>query len=299
LDDLLTNDHASDECLHCKSGQYTYAGGAAYGIQANELLLNNTAFISSGVISSITCATCHDPHDDANDTQLRFDDVTDLCSSCHGGGGRHLEYDLLTDEDWISPHEDLDCIECHGYELHGDNATDPGDWALNHTWTLDLDSDTPVCGQPDCHRNGTKKVVQLVEMQETYETLWTAYEGLLTNVTAKVDAANATAGIDQAEVDSAYALIDQAGDLAAWAEYDNSEGFHNPSLVKAKLIEATGKLNLAYAIADRAGPAGDGGDATSCEEVSTEADSGVPGFLFISVLLSIIAAAAFYLRKRQ
>ncbi|MFQ5977203.1 MAG: multiheme c-type cytochrome [Candidatus Heimdallarchaeota archaeon] len=279
LDDVLSSDHPSDYCLHCKSGQGTYADDMTQG----EFNLT----IGEPGLSSIVCATCHDPHSSENHYQLRNESINDLCGRCHGGGGRHVEADLIADAG--SAHQDMDCITCHGYQLM--NATDLTDWRINHTWTLDLPY---TCGQntTTCHTDGAAQVTALTAIQADFEDLLSDYETLLENVTAMVDTANETSGVDQAEVDSAYDLIDDAGDLAGWATYDNSEGFHNNAFVKAKLVAATAKLNQAYGVAQAAI------DDASEEE---DDDEGIPGFVFLGALmtLSVLGVVALFLRKRE
>lgn len=278
LDDVLASDHPSDSCLHCKSGQGTYADDLSYS--------DFNLTLTEPDISSIACATCHDPHSEENQYQLRDADINDLCGRCHGGGGRHIEADLIAEAG--ASHEDFECTTCHGYQLL--NATDLTDWRINHTWSLDLPY---TCSQNTtaCHTDGATQVTALEAIQEDFETLVAAYEALLTTTETLVDEANETAGVDQTEVDSAYDLIDDAEDLAGWAMYDGSEGFHNNAFVKAKLVAATAKLNQANDVAQ------DAIDNAS----EDESDSSTPGFVFLGALmtLSILGVVALFLRKRE
>jgi predicted CXXCH cytochrome family protein len=255
-DDLLGSGHAGDHCLHCMSGQGTYM---------DDLSLDD-AFLTS-----ISCATCHDPHDATNELQLRKDDITELCGECHGSSSRHTTYEMFTDTD--NKHNSLDCTDCHGYELHGDEAS------INHTWTVTTDS----CAQ--CHTENATRWAQMEDIQGDIGDLLTEYETQLENVTTKVDEANATFGIANTDVNESYILVDEAKALIMFVESDGSLGFHNPSLAEEKVKLALLKLDEAYAKAAGA----------------SDADPGLtPGFEFISILTALcLLSVAFLIRKKR
>jgi predicted CXXCH cytochrome family protein len=231
LDDLLTNDHASDSCLHCMSGQGQYA--------------NTTGLdpFTDPSLTSINCATCHDPHDPTNDYQLRKAETVELCGTCHGGSSRHTTYDMLTDTTTPSDHGTFDCTECHGYYIgldHGEPAE-----LINHTWTLVLED---ACDKCHVGQNATR-IAALDTIQADITELMDKIESQVTNVSAKVNEANDTSGVDQTKVDSAFDLIDEAKALLLFVEADESTGFHNPDLAEAKLQLALTKLDEAYTAA--------------------------------------------------
>lgn len=277
LSDLLDTGYAQDACTHCMSGQSLYAEDMTYN--PIDLWVNNTDLVD------ISCATCHDPHSAENDYQLRIEDETDLCGSCHGTAERHREYEFLTDATTKSPHYGVDCTTCHGYQLM--NAT-TGEYRINHTWALDLPA---ACSQNGtCHANPESRVTMLETIQNNWNTSVEAWEDMLENVTAKVDEANATDGIDRTEVEAAYALIEDAEELASWAVYDGSEGFHNNALVTAKLSAAMTKLNEAYQTA-----------ADAIKNAEEEDDEGIPGFEFVSIFaaLGLLSLGVLLLRRRK
>ncbi|MHA1944829.1 MAG: multiheme c-type cytochrome [Candidatus Hodarchaeales archaeon] len=251
--DLLGSDHAGDACLHCMSGQ---------GLYTDDVALTDTN------LTGVSCATCHDPHDAANELQLRKSDITELCGECHGTSSRHTTYEVFTDTQ--NKHKSLDCTTCHGYELHGDEAS------VNHTWEVTVDS----CGQ--CHTDNVTRWATMEEIQGDVGDLIAEYETQLTNVTAKADEANTTYGISNTDVNESYILIDEAKALIMFVESDMSMGFHNPTLVKAKVNLALTKLDQAYVKAD------------SAKGVST------PGFDFISILAAIsFLGIAILLKKKR
>ncbi|MHA1994102.1 MAG: multiheme c-type cytochrome [Candidatus Hodarchaeales archaeon] len=252
LDDLLASGHAKSSCLHCMAGSATYADLSE--VDPTDASLGN-----------IWCATCHDPHDASinaaeasstmgpNGHQLRAATTNDLCGNCH------TQFDFLTDAGNDSQHSTLSCTDCHGYRwLPEYNSTDrfgnptvvPAGFAsLNHTWEF---SPFPeACSL--CHTDSNVSLGLFVNATTVWtamqgyvgevETLVGLYDTKLTNVSAKVEEANTTKGVDQAVVDAAYDLLDEADDLAD--AYDTA--FHNPTLAKEKLQLALVKLDQAYA----------------------------------------------------
>jgi formate-dependent nitrite reductase cytochrome c552 subunit len=170
-------------------------------------------------------------------------------------------------------HTSLDCTDCHGYELHGDEAS------VNHTWTVTTDS----CAQ--CHTDNATRWTQMEDIQGDIEDLLSEYETQLENVTVKVDEVNVTLGITNTDVNESYILIAEAKALIMFVESDGSLGFHNPTLAEEKVKLALLKLDEAYAKA--AGASG--------------AEAGVtPGFEFISILTALcLLSVAFLIRKKR
>ncbi len=256
-DDLLASGHASDSCLHCMSGQGTYTEG---------LSLNDT------FLTSVSCATCHDPHDATNELQLRKDDITELCGECHGTSSRHTTYEMFTDPK--NKHNSLDCTDCHGYELHDSEAS------VNHTWVVTIDS----CAQ--CHTDNVTRWAKIEEIQGDISTLLSEYETQLTNVTAKFNEANNTFGLTNPNVNESYILINEAKALVTFVQSDQSLGFHNPSLAEEKVKLALLKLDEAYEKAVNAS--------------NTKPGGLTPGFELISILTSLgLLGIVFLIRKKK
>ncbi|MFX1511444.1 MAG: ammonia-forming cytochrome c nitrite reductase subunit c552 [Promethearchaeota archaeon] len=286
LADCLASGHPSDSCMACVSGQSQYWPGGYPTVEYN-LWVNNTD------LTGITCATCHDPHDGTNDLQLREDNSLDLCGACHGSTSRHSDYEQFTDTTYEAEHEG-ECIDCHGYDAvwqdldhNSETGVDGKEaFAFNHTWFMDLPD---ACNVAGCHNDTPRTMDDIEDRQADVATKYTEYTTLLATVQAKVDEANETDDIDQDEVDAAYTLIDDAGDLAQYYISDGSSGFHNPEFMKAKLDAAITKLNDAQSKAE---------DAI---DKAGEEDGLIPGFEFASLILaiSILGVAVLYLRKRH
>jgi hypothetical protein len=245
LDDLLASGQATSSCLHCMVGQGTYLD--LTHVDPTDTRLTN-----------IVCSTCHDPHDASinwneesdsmgpNGHQLRTVTTNELCGSCHS------QYEVLTNSSVISQHQTLSCTDCHGYRWHPEyNITDlfgnlvvvPAGFAsINHTWEF---SPFPeACGL--CHGNENTTVwVTMQEYTGEVKDLIVLYETKLANVSAKVDEAFTTVGVDQTVLDEAYTLLDEAKNLVS--DYDTA--FHNPTLAQQKVQLALEKLDQAYNIA--------------------------------------------------
>ena len=161
--------------------------------------------------------------------------------------------------------------------LFGDPIVVPAGFAsLNHTWEF---SPFPeACGL--CHESDNATVYATMEGYiGEVEDLVALYDTKLANVSAKVDEANGTKGIDATEMASAYALLEEADDLAD--AYDTA--FHNPELAKQKVQLALTKLDEAYAVA---------------VDAMDEAKGSAPGFGWI-VVLPVFGILAIFLRKKR
>ncbi|MFW9915800.1 MAG: cytochrome c3 family protein [Candidatus Thorarchaeota archaeon] len=269
LNDLLASDDKADWCLHCMAGQ---------GLYAEDVLFNLT--LSNPELATISCQTCHDPHSALNAVQLRYTNSTELCGQCHQEAKA-----LFTGAEDDSPSKHyslgLNCADCHGYQLGRDE--------VNHTWLPDLPH---TCSQTGCHTTNTAvRIAEMEEFQANITALLAEFDTLLADVTAKAKEANNTEDIDETAVESAFALIADAEALADLVSYDPHTGFQNPALARSKMLTAIEKLNQAYDIADEA----------IKDTKSEEEDDGVPGFLFIDILIlvSLVSAITLAVRKRN
>ncbi len=282
LNDMLATGEAEDSCLHCMSGQGTYWPGnyEALGVEYN-LWLNNTD------LTTIACATCHDPMDPSNATQLRNNKVLDLCGRCHNAPDAVTTVLMFTDVN--NPHNAFNCTNCHGYDLEWiENDLGGFDTGMNHTWLLDLPH---TCDQSGCHDSGTvdERIAWKNEVQGNITDLLTDFDTLLETVKVKANEANKTEDTNQEKVDSAFALIEEAETLANFVKYDSSTGFHNPDLAEFKLYTAISKLTQANTLAQEA------------IDKAEEDEGLIPGFELVGFLLAIklLGITVLYLRRKQ
>lgn len=308
LDDLLATGHADDSCLHCMAGQGTYID--ITGTNVNDPSL-----------TSITCVTCHDPHDasinwDEPSThmspyghQLRTVTSLELCGKCH------VEtYELLTDTITQSSHKTFDCTDCHGYRwVPGHNDTNQfGDpiWVIgqfsfiNHSWTQNPPNSCGLC-------HGTDNATVWTTMEEhrvNITDLIIEYDIKLNNVTTKADEASATIGVDPAKVEDIYDLIDESKLLANFA-YDTT-GFHNPEFIKNRFVLALGKLETAYDLVIDVIATDETTTTipitetfttivTNLVDISEIPDVGITSSIGIMTAISILCVVVFFYKKRR
>ncbi|MHA2271937.1 MAG: cytochrome c3 family protein [Candidatus Hodarchaeales archaeon] len=293
LSDLLARPEATDSCLHCMAGQ---------GLYADEIGFNLT--LSNPALVTITCATCHDPHNAQHPMQLRKEDSTELCGSCHQEAA-----DMFTGEADNSPslHYEygVECTSCHGYQMSTRGVY------TNHTWILDrpLGPDCAgchgwefTCKKSGCHVTFSEsKIVSWFEGEANISALLNEYTELLANVTTKVDEAKDTPRVSMTKIDSAYDLIDDAQLLFDFVNGDPHRGSQNPTLAATKMLTAINKLNLAYNLADEAIAEIPSEEPSSEEPSSDEGDEGTPGFEIVGVLaiLSLLSILALLVRRKE
>lgn len=220
LEDLLESDHASDDCLHCMSTQ---------GFIGKEVTLETED------LTSLSCASCHDPHSAENHYQLRYETSTQLCGECHTGS-HHPQSEMYSD----GPHAkaDLECTSCHGQGtriFHGEEDT----W-FNHTFGIYNtfypynQSEPMVCS--NCHELtwATEQLDVIEQLTASFiENATSVVEGAQTIITD----ANAT-GVSQSKIQEAMAKLEEADSLVSYISGDGSGGLHNPEKSYAKLSQA-------------------------------------------------------------
>ena len=115
IDAVKSSDHASEDCLHCMSGDYR----------------NDESLTVETFKYGVTCVACHAPHDTPGDDKPHIEDVAALCKDCHnahleegvaefeaGATARHPSKEMMAGLGAVgvtstpSKH-DLDCNTCH------------------------------------------------------------------------------------------------------------------------------------------------------------------------------------------
>ncbi|MHA2290575.1 MAG: hypothetical protein ACXACK_00280 [Candidatus Hodarchaeales archaeon] len=246
----------------------------------------NVADMNASDYYTITCATCHDPHDASinaaqvgseenhfspwtnpytgevfgpGGSMLRFATTNELCGQCHTiSFNTSTRY--FTDP---SNHSSLACTDCHGYQfVPGHNATDRFgnvNWvnatfsSLSHDWVAPNDADDCAL----CH--GDENATVWNDMQaylNQFGNLTDAkalYDTKLAEATSKYSDAKSTVGVDTSNLENANSLIEEAKGLVP-----NDGTFHNPlsptaeeqlSLALVKLDEAIDEADAAIAAA--------------------------------------------------
>ncbi|MFX1286316.1 MAG: ammonia-forming cytochrome c nitrite reductase subunit c552 [Promethearchaeota archaeon] len=276
-EDLLAGGYAPSSCLHCMTGQGVYMD-----VTGQE-----------DILTSINCGTCHDPHDATNEAQLRETEVNELCGTCHSSTVEVFEDSRNKHLNYV----DEACASCHGYQLDP-KPWNPNNARINHSWTINFED---ACGQCHTGQVDTRKDM-LNYIQGNFESLNATYYTQLANVTAKVDEANGTAGVDLCTIEDAYALIEEAEELIYPVEHDGSYGFHNPTMMEDNFALALAKLDEAYVKAETA----IGGEQTSSTSTTGSTSSittsgGTPGFELSTILavISLVSTATILLHRKR
>lgn len=214
LPDLLGSGHAGDNCLHCMSTQ---------GFIGLDVTLDTPD------LESVSCVACHNPHSGEHESQLRYEESTELCGQCHTGS-HQPQAEFFED----SPHlkAGLECTSCHGQGTqfaHGHESD-----VVNHTWGIygmyypynqTMDEEPIVCST--CHNQGWA-TSQLGVIQALTTDLIANITHVIEDTEAAIVIANETGGVDKTRIDLAYSKLEEAKSNLHLAENDGSEGLHDP-----------------------------------------------------------------------
>ncbi|HEX9746229.1 MAG TPA: cytochrome c3 family protein [bacterium] len=209
---------ATLECLGCHSADYIFADSVPEDADAFDFEFG------------ITCAVCHDPHENENPHQLR-NDVAALCASCHTAedalptqSPHHPQGDVYLGrgayeypgEDYMnSGHASFEdgCAQCHMWSSPFD-ATGNGEDAISgHTFQPVIQA----C--QECHPTATDFNIGGIQ---------DAVDALLSQLDAEIKAAT-----DEDKLTLAY---ERAKFNYGFINSDGSRGVHNPTYV-IKLLQ--------------------------------------------------------------
>lgn len=173
--------------------------------------------------------------------KTRFDNQQDWKHSItelNGVKPQHPE----TESYWGSSHHMLgmSCADCHMAR-----STDAaGKTTVSHWLTSPLKNNTAMCGQ--CHDDVQG---ELFAVQDAFRAKALAVQATLNSVLLKIQAASATGGVPQADLDASKALFMRALVWWEWtAVSENSMGAHNPDEMNGQLDKAQELANQALAL---------------------------------------------------
>ena len=227
-EDLQTNDHAGDSCLHCMTTQGAIEGEGSQTYGAEGLV-------------SLSCVACHDMHSEENPHQLRAETANDLCAKCHLGSHHpQAEEDVY----FSGPHEkaDVECVDCHGLGEHFAHGH-VSEW-FNHTfWIYDTywpynDTRPVTCSK--CHEIEWA-TEQLEVIEHTTETMAHAAEEIIEAAYSVIE----SAGLSETEAAELTEVVDAASSTVHYWIADGSGGLHNPEATFAAISAAAHDANEA------------------------------------------------------
>lgn len=227
LDLIIKSNFANADCYGCHSAE----GFAARLKGAKADVSKKAGF------SSITCVTCHDPHNSENSHQLVVAPEK-LCVSCHSNGPQEAMVKgsaVKGIEESKSAHSGLNCVQCHMTEAnHLMNVIRPDAADL-----AEKRADTCT----SCHKSSTKKDRggKLQEWQAAFTKNMNSLQADLKTISAvvkeKPDAFSAELKIRINSVRSNLMLLTR----------DGSRGAHNFEYARKVMDQAGKDLDAAKA----------------------------------------------------
>lgn len=257
-DEVLHGDDPED-CIACHSPTAVLTNGGMDETQAMNYFFTttdskyaeDTAADHTSDWPSVSCIACHDPHTPATPSLFEsttkeyvpMTDTSELCGQCHGNlrfpDTDHLSYNVLTGTGGVGVSDrktmpDATCTDCHMYASDVDGANSA--MYHGHSWAItvkeDNGHDSVSC--TNCHSNMTLEVANnfIDEFRLRFETTYVITQ---TNVAATADLMK---NVDDATLQNK--LFDAQSNLA-YAESDESSGFHNHEYLLSLLQNANSK----------------------------------------------------------
>jgi hypothetical protein len=211
----------------------------------------NTVSAHSDEWPGVGCAACHNPHDPGklsyfNSSTLNYEVMTNsvqLCGQCHGNlrfpGTDHLSYNILKGTGGIGvPDQQLmpevSCTDCHMHSsgVDGSKSKQSG----GHSWAITVPEpggqSTVSCIL--CHTEADPVDAKLIidDWKSEFQNL---------DATAAANVARAAAAMQDVQNPALQAALAEAQYNLAYAEHDESGGFHNHPYLMALLQDANQK----------------------------------------------------------
>lgn len=249
---------AGENCIACHSPTAVLLTGGDeataldyFFTTTDGLFVTNTAPAHPAEWPGVGCAACHNPHNPGkpsyfNSATLDYEVMTNssqLCGQCHGNlrfpDTDHLSYNIIQGTGGIGVAEqqlmpDVTCTDCHMHptDVDGSNSKMFG----GHTWAISV-------AEPDgqstiscilCHTNADPTTVNLLidSWKSDFQTL---------DATASANVASVTAALQNVQNPAWQSVLAEAQHNLAYAESDESGGFHNHGYLMALLQDANQK----------------------------------------------------------
>jgi len=198
----------------------------------------------------VSCVACHDPHQPDtpsyfNSATMEYEAMTDadeLCGQCHGSlrfaGTDHLSYDIRTGEGGIGVASQqlmpsAGCKDCHMYvsDVDGSNSSMFHGHGFSIFVPEGTGGDTVSCGQSSCHPSFDATTAQGI-----IDNFQSSFSTLDATVAANVEAAATV--LNGSTDPTLLSKLEEAQHNLAYAESDESSGFHNHNYLMALLNDA-------------------------------------------------------------
>jgi hypothetical protein len=217
----------------------------------NGLFDANTVSAHSDEWPGVGCTACHDPHTPEslsyfNTATFQYEPMSNsaqLCGQCHGNlrfpDTDHLSYNILAGTGGIGVPDqqfmpDVTCTDCHMHPsgIDGSNSQT----FRGHTWAISV---------PELGGGATLSCILCHTEADPVETTfiidaWKA-EFQALDATASANVARLAAAMQGVQNPAFQAALDEAQHNLAFAEGDESGGFHNHPYLMALLRDANQK----------------------------------------------------------
>ena len=259
-----------ENCIACHAPTAVLANGGMSEGQALGYFFttnNNGLFTGTTTVTNATdwphvdCAACHDPHDagkfsyfnSATKQYQVFTNSAQLCGQCHGNlrfpDTDHLSYNLLAGTGGIGVSNQqlmggVTCTDCHMYrsDVDGSNSKMFG----GHTWAITVGetggSNTMSCLV--CHTGADETAANAIV--NLFQRQFQAHDA-----TAEASVARAAPHMQAVQNTNLLAAFFEAQHNLAYAESDESGGFHNFTYLMSLLDDANAQA-LSFPILDTA-----------------------------------------------
>jgi hypothetical protein len=249
-----------ENCIACHAPTAVLANGGMSEGQALGYFFTssggqftaNTVSTNSSVWPGVSCNACHDPHDPAkysffNSTTKQYQTMTssaDLCGQCHGNlrfpDTDHLSYNIVAGTGGIGVTNQVQmsrvsCTDCHMFASDADGSNSKS--LHGHTWAVTVPEangqSTTSCTHCHTTMDTAAAHVTISGFQTDFQTL---------DATVQGDVAHAAAALQGVQNPVFLSALQEAQHNLAYAESDESQGFHNHTYLMALLTDATTKV---------------------------------------------------------
>jgi len=242
-----------ENCIACHGPTAVLANGgmteeAALGYffsTSGGAFTGGTSILHEDEWPNVACAACHDPHNPDgpsyfNSETKQYEPIVDtpqLCGRCHGTlrfpDTDHLSYNVRAGTGGIGVADRqlmpsvTSCVDCHMYvsDVDGSNSS----MTHGHNFAVSVEEESGTTTSCDhCHA--------AMDVPAKIEEFQTSYADLDAVAAANVELA--VAALEGATDPVLLAKLDEAQHNLAFAEGDESGGFHNHSYLMALLNDA-------------------------------------------------------------
>jgi hypothetical protein len=250
---------AEENCIACHAPTAVLATGGDEATALDYFFTTTNGVFSANTVSAhsdewpgVGCAACHDPHDAGklsyfNSSTFEYEVMTNsdqLCGQCHGNlrfpDTDHLSYNILqgtggrgVPDQRLMP--GVACTDCHMHpsEVDGSNSKMFG----GHTWAITVpEADgQSTCSCILCHTDAAP--ANVTHIIDGWKSEFQSFDATVSANVARVAAA--MQGVPNSTFQTV--LADAQYNLA-YAESDESGGFHNHPYLMALLLNANQKV---------------------------------------------------------